>query len=199
MESCPGRAQKYRSRSCPLWDGNCPECREVGCGWRAHPGGGRHLLLPPAGRQAARWGGASGTPWLSLDLQPRSIGPALPRRTCQIPVDLRSHGSALGSLEPPRCAPPAGDTHLHCRLPARALLGPRQTLARASPAAQPGGGACARVRPIMSGRSAFAANRLHAPRSGWNRRKHSRGIPEPRPALHDTSPAPRSIGSSRPS
>lgn len=84
--------------------------------------------------------------------------------------------------------PARGGTHLRRRRhPARARLGPPQTPARASPSATARGAGSA----PETGQSGAAIRRSWPilavpPCPGWARRKHSRGIPPPRPAL----PAP---------
>lgn len=84
--------------------------------------------------------------------------------------------------------PARGGTHLRRRRhPARARLGPPQTPARASPSAAARGAGSA-PEPGQSGAAARRSWPILAvpPCPGWARRKHSRGIPPPRPAL----PAP---------
>ena len=139
--------------------------RQRGAGVRLEtPSRWREAFTPaPSGKARGPLGRGLGHPPAQPRRPAASMGPAPYRRIGRIPAGPRSRGSAPGSPKRPRCAPPAGDTHLRRRrcLPVCAGFGPRQTQARASPSATtrgagPGpasgqsGAAARRSRPIRS-------------------------------------------------
>ena len=192
-----GTVQRCRGLGCG-WRPH-PGSGELGCGWRPHPDGGRRLPLPPAGRHAALWEGASGIPPLSLDVQPRPWGR---------PHTAESAGSPrVRDPAGPRRDPPSGRdaprprVTLTCGAAAASQCAPGSALGKLRPGPLPQprpGGRGQGPRPVNQERPPGArgqsAPRHAAPPRG-TRRKHSRGIP----ALRNTSPAPRGVGPSRPS
>lgn len=190
---CPGKGQKHRPRACPRWDGDRPEGgRGEGQAQRPQPSVGRRLS--PAPQQEGSCPHHPPPP-LSPErglrhprAQPRppvaSTGPTPPCTIDRILAGPRPPGARSRHILP------AEVTHLRRRrhrLPVRTRLGPPQTPARASPAAAPGG-----AGPTPADGQSAAASRCLRPirvvRFGWTRRKHSRGIPPPRPALPDSPP-----------
>lgn len=169
----------------------------VGC--RPHLRGGRCLTPAPGGKMGAS--GGRGLRHPGAQPRPPAASPGPSPRSSLDPPD--PHGSATpraragvpGATVP---LPARRDTHLrrrrHPRAPSSALRKlrpgplpqPRQG-AGPAPAARQSGAAARRPWPI----------RAAPPSAGWARRKHSRGIPPPRPAPPGP-PAPRRSGPAHP-
>lgn len=202
---CPGRAQKYRPRARSPCDGGCPEERREQS-WLSTPSQRREAFdSAPGGKIGASVGRGLGHPGAPPRPPALSMGPAPPCSIRRIPAALRPRRSALGPPErprraAPRRAPPVGA--LTCAA-AATLRAPGSALRKLRPGPLPqprAGGAGPAPAPPQSGAAVRRSWPIRAvpPFPGWVRRKHSRGIPPPRPALPDHPPAPQRSGPSHP-